>query len=317
MTSYTHIPVLLQEVLQLTSPKPGDVCIDATLGGGGYTKAILEKTAPNGKVLSIDLDADAIVAFQHLVKDQGLSIKDRSIVVHGNFADIATIAREHGFESAQVIVADIGLSSYELDQAGRGISFQKDEPLDMRFNASGVGATAASILANSTEEELAYIFKTYGEEKFATKIARDIVRNRTSSHITTTFELVDFITASIPGRLKHKALDSVRRIFQSLRIAVNGELENLERFLPDALHILAPGGVLAVVSFHSLEDRIVKQFFAKTAQGCICPKDFPVCRCAQSAVAEILTKKPIVAGDSEVSRNSRAKSAKLRAIKKL
>lgn len=313
MTSYTHIPVLLQEVLQLTNPKPGDVCIDATLGGGGYTKALLDRIVPNGKVLAIDLDIDAIKNFQFPISNS----PDRVTLAHGNFADVATIAKEYGFMSPQVIVADIGLSSYELDQAGRGISFQKNEPLDMRFNASGKGKTAASILANATEEELAYIFNAYGEEKFATKIARDIVRNRTSGHIATTFELVNFITASIPGRLKHKALDSVRRIFQSLRIAVNGELENLERFLPDALHILAPGGVLAVVSFHSLEDRIVKQFFAKTAQGCICPKDFPICRCAQSAVAEILTKKPIVAGDSEVSRNSRAKSAKLRAIRKL
>ena len=179
------------------------------------------------------------------------------------------------------------------------------------------GATAASILAGSSEEQLAYIFKTYGEEKFATKIARDIVRNRTSGPLTTTTQLVELITASIPGRLRYKALDSVRRIFQSLRIAVNGELENLERFLPDALHILAPGGVLAVVSFHSLEDRIVKQFFAKTAQGCICPKDFPVCRCEKTALAEILTKKPLVPSDLEVSRNSRSKPAKLRAIKKL
>ncbi len=313
MLSYTHIPVLLQEVLQLTSPKPGDVCIDATLGGGGYTRALLERTAPSGKVLAIDLDIDAIQNFQFSISN----FQDRVTLAHGNFADVATLAKQHGFTSPQIIVADIGLSSYELDQAGRGISFQKDEPLDMRFNASGKGQTAASLLANSTEQELAYMFNTYGEEKFAAKIARDIVRNRTSGQLTTTFELVDVITASIPGRLKHKALDSVRRIFQSLRIAVNGELENLERFLPDALHILAPGGVLAVVSFHSLEDRIVKQFFAKTAQGCICPKDFPICRCEQNATAEILTKKPIVASDSEVSRNSRAKSAKLRAIKKL
>lgn len=313
MTTYTHIPVLLQEVLQLTHPKPGDVFIDATLGGGGYTKAFLERTAPDGRVLAIDLDIDAIQNFQFSISN----FQSRTTLVHGNFGNIASIVAEHNFDQVQGIVADIGLSSYELDQAGRGISFQKDEPLDMRFNASGEGRTAAALLAEMSEDELAYIFKTYGEDKFATKIARDIVRNRTTAPLSRTSELVELITASIPGRFRHKALDSVRRIFQSLRIAVNGELENLERFLPDALNVLAPGGVLAIVSFHSLEDRTVKQFFAKTAQGCICPKDFPICKCDKVASAEILTKKPITPGDPEVSANSRSKSAKLRAIKKL
>ncbi len=315
MMTYQHIPVLLQEVLQILDPKPGDSFVDATLGGGGYTEALLSRTAPKGKVLAMDLDVDAIQAFKLRIKNQESS--KRVIAVHNNFSKVAHVVAEHKFGPVAGIVADIGLSSYELDSAGRGISFQKDEPLDMRFDISGNAPTAAFMLAEYGEQELTSIFKNYGEEKFAKQIARNIVRNRDLHKITRTTDLTAIIADSIPARLRHRASDSYRRVFQALRIAVNAELENLEKFLPEALGILPSGGTLAVVTFHSLEDRIVKQFFVKAATGCVCPKDFPTCICGRTPGAEILTKKPVIAGAPEVSQNSRAKSAKLRAIRKL
>lgn len=315
MTTYQHTPVLLQEVLELLQPHPGGRFIDATLGGGGYTDALLKAVAPTGTVLAFDLDTHAI---ENAKTKFGSELHSgRLSVHHGNFSEVANIAKGQKIESVQGIVADIGLSSYELDQAGRGISFQKDEPLDMRFDLTSERPTAAALLAYSTEAELVRIFSTYGEEKFAKAIARNIVRNRVQNPILKTGDLTASIAASIPARLRYRASDSYRRVFQALRVAVNAELENLEKFLPEALGLLAPGGVLAVVSFHSLEDRMVKQFFVAASTGCICPKDFPTCVCGRTPVAEILTKKPAVAGALEVSQNSRASSAKLRALRKL
>ncbi len=311
---YSHIPVLLPEVLELLHLLPGQSVIDATLGGGGYTRALEEAVGPKGRVLAIDLDADAIEAFESRIKNQESS--KRIKVVHGNFSDIESIAEKHSFAPVSAIVADIGLSSYELDEAGRGISFQKDEPLDMRFNAES-GITASKILADYSEEELTNIFKLFGEERYSAVIARNIVRNRGKAPVTMTLELTQIISTSIPSRLQHTAQDSFRRIFQALRIEVNGELKNLEKFLPVAFGLLEPGGVLAVVSFHSLEDRIVKQYFQSLRGDCICPKDFPICVCGKSPQAEVLTKKPITAKGAELADNSRAKPAKLRAIKKL
>lgn len=315
MITYSHTPVLLQEVMDILNPQPGQRFVDCTLGGGGYTMAILERTAPSGQVLAIDLDEDAIDAFRF--KCQMSNVKGRIHLVHGNFRDVAKIAVKHGSGPVQGIVADLGLSSYELDSAGRGISFQKDEPLDMRFSAKGEGLTAAFILNEYTEKQLADIFENFGEEKFSKAIARNIVRNRDVRPFKRTGQLTEVIAASIPARLRHKAADSFRRAWQALRIAVNAELENLEKFLPEALGLLAPGGVLAVVSFHSLEDRQVKQFFTASARGCVCPKDFPTCVCGRTPAAKILTKKPVYASASEVSLNSRSRPAKLRAIQKL
>jgi 16S rRNA (cytosine1402-N4)-methyltransferase len=257
-------------------------------------------------------------AIEHARTKFATELRSRNLSLHhGNFSELTSAVKKHKMGSVQGIVADIGLSSYELDQAGRGISFQKNEPLDMRFDLTSEGPTAAALLGRSTETELARIFSTYGEEKFAKVIARNIVRNRVQNPILKTGDLTACIAASIPARLRYKASDSYRRIFQALRIAVNAELENLEKFLPEALGLLAPGGVLAVVSFHSLEDRAVKQFFVAASTGCICPKDFPTCVCGRTPGAEILTKKPVIASALEVSQNSRASSAKLRALRKL
>ncbi len=316
--NYQHTPVLLNEVLEYLNPKPGQNFVDATLGGGGYSLAILDKILPNGKLLAIDLDKDAIKNFQFTISN--FQIKNQALITlhHGNFKDIDEILKSENFPKPDGIVADIGLSSYQLDQAGRGISFQKQEELDMRFNSHTPGLTAKEILNNYSETDLRKIFEDYGEEKFSRQIARKVYELRGKGQaLNTTAQLYQLIQEALPKPYKHKADSSARRIFQALRIAVNGELENLAVFLPQAFKALTPGGRLAIVSFHSLEDRIVKQFFAGLAKGCVCPPEFPVCVCHQKPAGKILTKQPIVAGDAEILQNSRSQSAKLRVVEKL
>lgn len=308
---YTHIPVLLNEVLSILEPQPNQNFVDATLGGAGYTTALLERTAPNGKVLAIDLDKAALANAKKQLPE------DRAILVHGNFRDISHHLAKHKFTDVNGIVADIGLSSFQLDESGRGISFQKQEMLDMRFDTSSQDPDARFILNHYTTAELAKIFTDYGEEKYSHKIADAIVKSRVEQSLKYTTDLNEIIQHSLPKPVQHRWQDTARRIYQALRITVNHELVNLERFLPDAFNILPPEGKLVIITFHSLEDRIVKQFFKNLSQGCICPKDFPVCVCGRSPQAEILTKKAILASEQELIQNSRAKSAKLRAIKKL
>lgn len=308
---YEHIPVLLREVISYLNARSGENFVDATLGGGGYTRAILEKVKPDGKVLAIDLDADAIENQRKENKDKGL------ILHHGNFQNINKIIKEHEFTNIAGIVADLGLSSYELDQAGRGFSFQKKEVLDMRFNTSHP-EDAKFILNSYDENRLRKIFEDYGEEKFSRQIAKKIVGLRAKGLVLRhTDELFDAIKDALPKPVKHKADDSARRIFQALRIEVNHELENLEEFLPKAFDILAPGGRLVIVSFHSLEDRIVKQYFVSLTKGCVCPIDFPQCVCGKNPQGKLLTKKPVTASEMELKDNPRARPAKLRAIEKI
>ncbi len=310
---YSHTPVLLKEVIQYLEPKPGQNFVDATLGGGGYSKTILELSSPTGKLLGIDLDTVAIDNFKSLISDSEIDEK-RVVLHHGNFQHIDKIITAHEFTNISGIVADIGLSSFELDQSGRGFSFQRSEPLDMRFNQSQP-EDAAFYLNNKSETELKKIFEEYGEEKFSKQIAAKAVRYRVEvSPIKHTSELYEIIKDALPKPFKHKADDSARRIFQALRIAVNHELENLQEFLPKAFDLLNPGGRLVVVSFHSLEDRIVKQYFNELSKGCVCPIEFPECICGQNPKAKILTKKPVVAGENELKNNSRSKPAKLRAL---
>jgi len=312
--SYNHIPVLLDEVIDLLDLQPNKNIVDATLGGGGYTSVILGKIKPKGKVLAIDLDPEAIENFKYQISNS--KSKEQVVVVHGNFRDIDKIVEYHKFPAPDGIVADLGLSSYELDQAGRGISFEKDEPLDMRFDPGSEDVNAEFIVNNYEYPRLLGIFKNYGEEKFSGKIAKKIIEKRNEQAIKSTIDLYRVIEAALPKPVRHKAKDSARRIFQALRIEVNHELENLKRFLPKAFDLLAPGGRLAVVSFHSLEDREVKHYFAGLAKGCVCPPDFPWCKCGRNPEARILTKKPVTAGEKEIKINSRSKSAKLRAIEK-
>ncbi len=311
--SYQHFPVLLNEVLEILEPKPGQNFVDGTLGGGGYSTALLERVTPEGKVLSIDLDQAAIDNFQARQEQY----KTSSIVVHGNFQDIDSIISKQQLVSIQGIVADLGLSSFHIDSSERGISFQKKEPLDMRFDTSQDAPDARFILNNHSEIEIAKIFEEYGEEKHTRQIARKIVQKRSEKPLHYTTDLVEIITEALPKPVKHLAADSCRRIFQALRIAVNHELESLETFLPKALDLVAPGGRIVIVSFHSLEDRIVKQFFNNSATGCICPPDFPQCVCGRLPRAKVLTKKPLLATDLELNKNMRSKPAKLRALQKL
>jgi 16S rRNA (cytosine1402-N4)-methyltransferase len=312
--TYVHIPVLLNEVLEYLKPGAGENFVDATLGGGGYTKAILERNRPNGKVLAIDLDNDAIENFKTLTPS--LSQRERVQTVQGNFSHIDKIVEHHKFNNISGIVADLGLSSYELEH--RGMSFQTDQPLDMRFDKHGNTVDAKFVLNNYDEKRLKKFFEDYGEEKFSKQIASKVVGLRAKGEgLRHTTDLYKLIQDALPKPAKHKADDSARRIFQALRIEVNHELENLEEFLPKAFDLLNTGGRLVVVSFHSLEDRIVKQFFVGLTKGCVCPIDFPQCVCGKNPQGRILTKKLISPSEAELEKNPRSKPAKLRAIIKI
>lgn len=316
---YTHTPVLLKEVIKYLNPKPGQNFVDATLGGGGYSKAILEKIKPGGKVLSIDSDEEAIKNFKFQISnDKSEILNSKFAIIHrGNFRDIDKIVRHHQVMNISGIVADIGFSSYQLDQSGRGISFSKKEPLDMRFDQSQK-TDAKFILNNYSEEQLKKIFEEYGEEKFSGQIARKIQNSKIKNQsIHYTSDLYQLIQEALPKPVKHKVEDSARRIFQALRIEINHELDNLQEFLPKAFAILSPGGRLAVVSFHSLEDRIVKQYFVGLTKGCVCPQEFPLCLCGKNPQGKIVTKKVITASEKELKENPRSKPAKLRVIEKI
>ena len=305
-----HTPVLLKEVLHYLTPTKGDVVIDATLGSGGHSRAMLGAIGSTGNLFGIDADEENI-------KNLELEFQEPSVkLISGNFSDLSRIAEENNIYHADVILFDLGLSSMQLDNADRGFSFQKPGPLDMRFNQRE-GRTAADLVNKLPEKEISLLIKNYGEERNATRIARAIVETRSFAPITTTSELFELIKKSLPQIVRFKAGDVARRTFQALRIAVNDELQSLERGLKDAFDLLNPGGRMGVISFHSLEDRIVKDYFKSLARDCVCPPEFPVCRCNSKAQAAILTRKPITPATEEQEKNPRSRSAKFRAIKKL
>lgn len=317
-----HTTVLLKESIEHLNPKPGDIMVDATLGGGGHSLAIAKEIQPGGKLIALDLDPESLkVAGQRFASE---NVSAEVILRNDNYRNIDRILSELGIKKVDGVIADIGVSSYDFESSGRGFSFQKDEPLDMRFNPASLPAnkkyepfTARYILGRYSEQELDELFSSYGEEKFSKRIARAIVSERQTREIATTTELFALIKKSLPGAVRHKAADSARRIFQALRIEVNKELANLEEFLPKAFEALKPGARLVVISFHSLEDRMVKQYFQKKAQGCICPKDFPVCICGRTPEGKVLTHKPVTASAEEIEQNPRSRPAKLRAIEKI
>ncbi|MBU6447696.1 16S rRNA (cytosine(1402)-N(4))-methyltransferase RsmH [Patescibacteria group bacterium] len=317
-----HTPVLLREVLQYLQPKPGDVFVDGTLGGAGHAAEFARAVAPNGTVVGIDLDPAAVQAAEQRIKAQ--NIKSNTIFIQGNYRDIGLILAARNITQANGILIDIGISSYDLNASQRGFTFQKDEPLDMRFNPDEhpenkrkQPLTAQFIINHYSEKELKNIFDEYGEEKFSGRIAKAILAERQQKAINSTLELFQIIKKSLPAAIRFKAGDSARRIFQALRIEVNAELDNLTAFLPEAFRLLVPQGRLAVISFHSLEDRIVKQYFAEMARGCICPPDFPKCVCGRNPLARIITKKPVTASPEEISENPRSAPAKMRVIEKI
>lgn len=304
----SHVPVLLKEVIEYLNPKPGQKFIDATLGAGGHSRAILDKIGEKGALLAIDANLEAIENFKFKI----LNLK----IIHGNFKNIKAIAEENGFKKVDGILFDLGLSSDMLDDPQRGFSFQKDGPLDMRFDKSQE-KSALEVVNSYPEKSLVKIFKDYGEERFSKKIARSIINERKREKFKTTHELFSIIKQSVPGKFRHKSRDAARRIFQAIRIEVNDELAALRSALAQTLDLLRPGGRMAVISFHSLEDRIVKKFLREAARGCVCPPDFPKCICGKAPLVKILTKKPVLAKDDEIVLNSRSRSAKMRALERI
>lgn len=313
-----HIPVLLNEVIEYLAPKPDDNFIDATLGDGGHAKEILKRTAPDGKLLGIDRDNDSIKTAKENLKEFG----NRVIIALDNFSNIKNIAADFPeTRNPKGILLDIGLSSRQIEESGRGFSFLRDEPLIMSFDwpLRPGQKTARDIVNSYRAEDLEKIFKEYGEERLARPIAEKIVQFRKKETIAKTFELSD-IAVSVYKRFYKKEkwiAHPATKIFMALRIAVNRELENLEKFLPDALDILPSGARIVVISFHSLEDRIVKNFFRRESRNCVCPLEAMECFCGHTRTLNIITKKPVIADLAEIKINPRSRSAKLRVAEKI
>jgi 16S rRNA (cytosine1402-N4)-methyltransferase len=305
--STPHIPVLLREVTENLAVQPGGRYIDCTLGGGGHTQAILEYSSPGGQLMGIDADPDAIRSAGERLKSFEKSI----LLVNDNFVNLRDICVKYDFFPVHGILFDLGLSSPQLDEGGRGFSFQYDSPLDMRFNPNQ-NLTAADIVNTYSETKIADILKTYGEEMSSRQIARKIVQNRP---ITTTSELANVVEDAVGGR--HGKIHPATRTFQALRIVVNNEMGNLESALSQAVSLLGFGGRLVVISYHSLEDRIVKQFMQRESRDCICPPEAMKCTCGHKASLRIITKKIITPSYSETELNPRSRSAKLRAAERI
>jgi len=300
-----HEPVLLEEVLSFLVPSTGGVFFDGTIGGGGHARAILESSVPDGRLLGFDLDEEAIRRCSKALDGYG----DRIRLVRDDYSNLEEYL---GGEKIDGAILDLGVSSYQIDHPEKGFSYEVQAPLDMRFDRRG-RLRAATILNTFSEKELSKIFLEYGEERHARRIARAIVREREIEPFKDSLRLSELVAATVPGPHGRK---SVARIFQALRIAVNGELETLTRGLEACFRSLARGGRLVVISYHSLEDRIVKRYFRFLEADCVCPPDFPVCRCGKVRMAEILTPAPVRPSREELSRNPRSRSARLRAIKK-
>lgn len=307
MSDFKHIPVLFYETVDALNIKPDGIYVDCTAGGGGHSAAVAEKLT-TGRLISIDQDPEAIETLQKRFADN-----PKVTVVHNNFVNIKSVLSDLGIIGVDGVMADLGVSSHQLDTDARGFSFHKDAPLDMRMSMSGV--SAKDIVNNAPESELRRIIYTYGEEKFAPSIAKNIVKSRQIKPIETTFELVEIIKNSMPMKAKRDG-HPARKTFQALRIEVNGELDKLSKALDDMFDVLNPTGRLAIITFHSLEDRIVKKRFNAFCEGCTCPADFPVCVCGNTPRGKLpfKSKAPTV---SEVDENFRAHSARLRAVEKI
>jgi 16S rRNA (cytosine1402-N4)-methyltransferase len=312
VSGFSHIPVLGREVVELVAPRAGGIYLDATLGGGGHTAMLLEASSPDGRVIGFDRDPAAIAAATAALGSYG----DRFVAVNSNFTGIEAGLAAAGIQAIDGFVFDLGVSSHQLDSAGRGFSFQQNAPLDMRMDGN-CGESAADLVNTLSHGELARIIREYGEERWAGRIASFICKAREAGRIATTFDLVEIVKAAIPRKAREERINPATRTFQALRIAVNDELNAIREALPKAVKLLQSGGRGAVISFHSLEDRIVKQYFREAARGCICPADLPVCCCQHVAEYAVVTGRPVVAGEEEIAANPRARSAKLRAIRKL
>lgn len=309
-TEFKHKSVLLNESIEALNIKPDGIYIDATAGGGGHSFEIASRLE-TGRLIAVDRDPDAIKAAGERLAPFG----DKVTLVQSNYSRLPQILQELNISGADGILLDLGVSSFQFDAPERGFSYNYDAPLDMRMSKSGI--SAREIVNTASYERLEQIFREYGEEKFASRIVSSIVKQREIKPIDTTFELSDLIKASIPAAARRNGPHPARRTFQALRIAVNGELDELDKLLEDALSILLPQGRLAIITFQSLEDRMVKQRMQSWAQGCICPPDFPVCVCGHKPQVRIIKRKGIVPSQEEIDSNPRSRSARLRFCEKL
>jgi 16S rRNA (cytosine1402-N4)-methyltransferase len=312
METFRHLSVMPDEVIQFLNPQPGGTYLDGTLGGGGHARLILEHCTPGGMLIGIDQDQEALLATGQRLAEFGTSAQ----LVHGNYGQLDSHLDRLEVPALDGFILDIGVSSHQLDSGQRGFSFQHDAPLDMRMDTSR-GQTAADLLNELPEEELARVIWDFGEERWAKRIASFIVKARQEAPITGTFQLVDIIKGAVPKAKWDERIHPATRTFQAVRITVNRELDNLEKGLRSAIDRLKPGGRGVVISFHSLEDRIVKHIFREYTTGCTCPRNLPVCVCSNRPRVQILTGRPVMADDTEISANPRSRSAKLRAVKKL
>lgn len=305
---FSHTPVLLRETIEGLAIKENGIYVDGTAGGGGHSAEIL-KHLTTGKLISIDQDPDAITMLTQKFKKN-----ENAIVIKGNFGNMKDLLELRGVRRVDGVLLDIGVSSHQLDTASRGFSFHEDAKLDMRMSQSGV--TAEELVNTLPYEELRRIIAEYGEERYASSIAKGIIAAREPEPVTTTLQLAEIVKASVPQKVRRDG-HPARKTFQAIRIAVNDELNVLSRGLQDAFKLLGKGGRLAVITFHSLEDRIVKQQMADWCRGCTCPKDFPVCVCGNKPKARLVNKKPVCANETELADNPRARSAKLRICEKI
>lgn len=308
---FKHVSVLLNETIDSLDIRRDGIYADGTLGGGGHSFEIASRLSQDGILIGIDRDREALEA-----AGKRLAEFPNVRYVHNNFADIKNILKNECINHLDGAVIDLGVSSYQLDAGERGFSYMQDAPLDMRMDRSS-DFSAYDVVNTYSEEELTRIFFEYGEEKFSRRVARLITQQRQQKNIETTMELVDIIKQAIPEKLRQKGSHPAKRVFQAIRIEVNSELEPLRQAVTDFFDCLAPGGRLAIITFHSLEDRIVKQTFQSFAKGCTCPKDFPICVCGKKSTGKIITTKPILPSDEEILYNKRSKSAKLRVCEKL
>ncbi len=307
---FSHISVLLYETVDSLNVKPDGIYVDCTLGGAGHTSLILSRLGKDGRVIGIDRDDDALQNAREKINDS------RLITVKENFENIDNAVRIAGFERVDGIIMDLGVSSHQLDVAERGFSYIKDAPLDMRMDQTAP-LTAYDVVNGYSERDLVRILRDYGEEKFASKIAAKICAKRSESQIKNTLELAEIIASAIPSKFRFEGGNPAKRSFQAIRIEVNGELDCIPKAIEEGSKLLNVGGRMSIISFHSLEDRLVKNGFQKLERPCTCPSDFPICVCGKKQEVKIITKKPILPSEEELEYNSRSHSAKLRVCEKV
>jgi 16S rRNA (cytosine1402-N4)-methyltransferase len=310
--TFSHLPVLTDEVMIYLGPGPGGVYLDGTVGGGGHARMILEASSPDGRLIGLDRDPAALAAAGEALAEFGT----RVVLHRGSFADLDDYLAALGIGPVDGVLLDIGVSSHQLDSPARGFSFRDDGPLDMRMDPDQT-LTAADVLAEADAEMLKRIFKEYGEERWAGRIAREVIRTRAEHPLRSTLQLAELICRTVPGGRAPQRIHPATRVFQALRIFVNRELESLREGLDAAIKVLKPGGRLVVISFHSLEDRIVKHRLREASLDCVCPPRLAVCSCNQQAIVRVLTRRGVRAAEAEVVQNPRARSAVLRAAEKL